>query len=268
MPELRRGARRVVWTEAGAGLPLLLLHAGLGRGAHWRGVTAQLADRFRGRAPDLPGHGATDRADAADSQAEAIADALAVAGGGAFHLAGHSYGGATALRLAVLHPERVQSLTLFEPVMFAFLADAGDPAYEDSFRAFNAPMEAAFAAGDTARAARIFLKAWNGADLDDLPADRRARVLARFPLVVEAQRWIAHADNPARLHLGDIAGLRVPLTLVRGALSPPPIGHVHRVIRRALPGARDAVIPGAGHMLPVTHPEACAALIAGTAAPG
>src|SRR5690349_5114417 len=41
--------------------------------------------------------------------------------GDSFHLVGHSYGGAVALKAALRHRGRLQSLTLFEPVLFSLL---------------------------------------------------------------------------------------------------------------------------------------------------
>jgi pimeloyl-ACP methyl ester carboxylesterase len=41
------------------------------------------------------------------------------------HLVGHSYGATVALVMARLAPQRVRSLTLFEPIPFALLRDAG-----------------------------------------------------------------------------------------------------------------------------------------------
>ena len=43
-----------------------------------------------------------------------------------FHLIGHSYGGAVALRAALTHPEKLASLIVFEPVLFSLLM-AEDP---------------------------------------------------------------------------------------------------------------------------------------------
>lgn len=41
------------------------------------------------------------------------------------HLIGHSYGGAVSLHVALQRPERVRSLALYEPVLFAPLRDDG-----------------------------------------------------------------------------------------------------------------------------------------------
>jgi pimeloyl-ACP methyl ester carboxylesterase len=44
---------------------------------------------------------------------------------GGVHLFGHSYGAAVALQSAALRPQRVRSLTVYEPVWFRLLIDRG-----------------------------------------------------------------------------------------------------------------------------------------------
>lgn len=99
---------------------LLVLLPSLGTTtAVWDGVIASLRDDPRTAGLrilriDLPGHGASPAAGEAFTISEAAEAVLAVvdeAGGGRFHVAGVSLGGAIALELASAHPERVLSLT-------------------------------------------------------------------------------------------------------------------------------------------------------------
>ena len=102
-----------VWGSPGAP-PLVLLH-GLGEGAaNWDGVAPAFAQRRRVYAPDLRGHGRSDRP--GDYSAELMAadvlgflDALAL---GRVDLIGHSMGGLVGYLLAGDHPERVRRLIL------------------------------------------------------------------------------------------------------------------------------------------------------------
>jgi pimeloyl-ACP methyl ester carboxylesterase len=43
--------------------------------------------------------------------------------------------------------------------------------------------------------------------------------------------------------------------LVEGAESPPIIDAVQEELARRLPQARRLIVPGAGHMVPITHPD-------------
>ena len=109
---------------------LLCLHSSGTSGRQWKAYAALLAARFRVVAPNLLGYGTDVRWSVGtpaslDDEANALAALLPVGGA---HLLGHSYGGSIALQLALRWPERVKSLTLYEPVRFALLF--GHPASE------------------------------------------------------------------------------------------------------------------------------------------
>jgi pimeloyl-ACP methyl ester carboxylesterase len=213
------------------------------------------------RALDLPGHGGTDWDPARDIQDQAVEDALAMlAETGTAHLVGHSFGGTVALRLAAEAPGLARSLTLIEPVMFAFLADAGDPAYEAEI-ALQAGFHAAAGAGDWRTAADLFLARWgNAGGLASLPEAQAGYILARMPTIVASEPSILRREG-RRLHLDDLRGLIMPVLLIEGAESPAVVGAILDAIATVLPQARRVSVPGAGHMLPVTHPDAVSGVL-------
>jgi lipase len=47
----------------------------------------------------------------------------------------------------------------------------------------------------------------------------------------------------------------VPVLLVEGADSPPVIDAVQAALAARLPQAARMIVPGAGHMVPITHPD-------------
>lgn len=97
--------------------PLVLLHALAEDGADWAALAARLAARHRVYAPDLRGHGASDRC--ADYSFELMRDdvlgLLDALGLERVALAGHSMGAVVAYLLAGDHPARVGRLVLEEP---------------------------------------------------------------------------------------------------------------------------------------------------------
>jgi pimeloyl-ACP methyl ester carboxylesterase len=118
--------RRVAYLDQGAGVPLVFLHAGGSSSKQWAKTASFLSDGFRIIAPDLWGFGGTDAwpgttALTHDDQAHLVVSVIEDAGVGAAHLVGHSYGGATALRLAVGQRDRVKTLTLIEPIVTPLL---------------------------------------------------------------------------------------------------------------------------------------------------
>ena len=256
MPERLVGGRRIAWREGGSGEPTLLLHCGLAHSGAWGPLMARLGDRLAMRALDLPGHGGTDWDPSRDIQDQAVEDARAMlADTGPAHLVGHSFGGTVALRVAVETPGTVRSLTLIEPVMFAFLADAGHAGYEAEVAA-EGPFHDAVLAGDWRAAADSFLSRWGTAGgLAALPPAQADYILARMPTIVASEPSILRRDG-RKLRLGDLRGLGMPVLLLEGARSPAVVAAILDVIASVLPQARRLTVPGAGHMLPVTHPDA------------
>jgi len=107
------GGLRMHVAEAGAGEPLLLLHGWPQHWYEWRGVIQRLADTRRVIAPDLRGFGWTDappgpvEPDVFVRDVIALLDALGIE---QTDLAGHDWGGYTAMLLAARHPERFRKV--------------------------------------------------------------------------------------------------------------------------------------------------------------
>lgn len=122
-----QGARMRCLTT-GDGPALLLLHGLLGTADAWGAATERLAQHSAVYAPDALGIGGSDRVPHLDVSLAATAgrlialmDALGI---GQADVAGTSHGGAVALMLAALHPERVRSLVLHAPANpFSDIAD-------------------------------------------------------------------------------------------------------------------------------------------------
>jgi pimeloyl-ACP methyl ester carboxylesterase len=110
---------RLHYLHAGSGQPMLLLHGLVGCSQNWRDNIGALAGSASVYALDLLNMGKSQRVDGLDVRLKAIAnrvvatmDALGLA---AADIAAHSHGGAIALMLAALHPQRVRRLILFAP---------------------------------------------------------------------------------------------------------------------------------------------------------
>lgn len=113
------GDRELRYLEAGDGESLVWLHGG--SGVHASAGTDLLTRTFHVVAPEMPGFGSSlerDTAASFDELSEEVADAIQTLGLREYVLHGTSFGGATALHLALNHPERVTRLILEAPVAF------------------------------------------------------------------------------------------------------------------------------------------------------
>ncbi len=112
------GGLQIRYFAGGAGPPLVLLH-GLGGGAlNWVELLPALVERYRVVVPDLPGHGRSGRLPpraAMSGYADVVGDLIERELAAPALLAGHSFGGLVALRLAQRRPDAVRGLLLVAP---------------------------------------------------------------------------------------------------------------------------------------------------------
>jgi len=248
---------RVAYLDQGAGAPLVLLHAGGSSGRQWVKIASLLDDRFRIVAPDLWGFGRTeswagDESLTHDHQALLVARVIEEVASGPAHLVGHSYGGATALRLVLQKKELVSTLVLIEPILTPLLRLAGD---EKAFREYD-DMAQAFlghaATGRLEEAWRGFIDYRNGPGAwQALPAATKERLTAGTSSTVAG--FHSNLSNPTSLE--DIRRLTLPTLVMCGEKTTPPDRRVTEILRELIPGAEYTIIPGADHMSTSSHPE-------------
>lgn len=232
---------------------VVLLHSSMSSRSQWAALMAEHEAAFRFIALDLLGYGKApfppssqharfSLAQEVDAVLAALVQHLDTQE--SFHLVGHSYGGATALRLARTVPERILSLTVFEPVAFHLL-DAQDPA-----RVEVTDVVAAINAASSAEAGtRIFIDYWNGPGaFDALPAQLRERFTAQVAKV--KLDFVALLGEPATLR--DMTAIDVPALVLASRHGPASTRAVATHLTPALPRASMMQTPG-GHMAPVTH---------------
>ncbi len=109
-----------------SGENVLCLHSSLGSSMQWDRFALGLGKSFRVVAADLCGYGNSPKwsnRNAALSLEDEIGLLVPLRETlpGPIHLAGHSYGAAVALKLAQVFPEKFNSLTAYEPVLFSLL---------------------------------------------------------------------------------------------------------------------------------------------------
>jgi pimeloyl-ACP methyl ester carboxylesterase len=103
------------WDTHGDGQPLLWLHGFMGHGADWRFVFPAPPEGYRLIAPDLRGQGRSTAPPGPYSFRDSALDVLALAdhlGIERLKVIGLSGGGITALHMAVLQPQRIESMVV------------------------------------------------------------------------------------------------------------------------------------------------------------
>lgn len=241
--------------EAGSGPAVVLLHAGVADRTMWSEHLEHLADAgYRAVAVDLPGFGearvtAGEQAPWADVLR--TMDELSIERAA---LVGNSFGGAVALRAALVAPGRVSALALIS---------APSPALEPSpeLEAAWEAEEAALQRGDIEAAVEAVVDAWT---LPDASQELRDRVagMQRRALALQAEAPPAtEAPDPVEQHPEALARLSVPTLVASGELDKRDFRQGAESMARTLPRARHAVIEGAGHLAPLERPEAFRELV-------
>ncbi len=144
--------------SGGDGPPVVLVHAGWTDRSSWAGVASRLAGRCRIISYDARGFGASPPPQAPFSQVGDLVTVLDHVAVPRAILVGHSGGGATAISLAVAHPDRISALVLLAPGVQDYPWPMDDP--------YNTEFMALATAGDRAGLAELGLRTWAAAGPD------------------------------------------------------------------------------------------------------
>jgi pimeloyl-ACP methyl ester carboxylesterase len=244
---LKIGDRLVRLRDEGEGrrTPVVCVHGAGTSSVVWMDLVRRLAPRRRVLAPDLPGHGQSDRwhTPSIDLYRDAVGTICATLQIPKVVLVGHSLGALVALACAAAWPERVTALVL------AATAPRLPPM----------PELLSVLEHDYLRAGALLARlAWS-------PSTPRPIVERWAGLTLTADADVGLADFRAAAAC-DAAALaarvRVPTLILGGAddLLTPATGAAE--LGRAIAGARVVVLPHAGHMVMLEQPDAFFAAVA------
>jgi pimeloyl-ACP methyl ester carboxylesterase len=266
VPESRmvHGYKRA-FVRAGEGPALLLLH-GIGNSCQtWAGVIDRLAETNTVIAPDLLGHGNSDkpRGDySIAAYANGMRDLLSVLDVEQATVVGHSLGGGIALQFAYQFPERCQRLALvgsggLGPELSAGLRAATLPGAEvvlTALAGISGPMRLSLQLLERAGRAAGWQRVGDLAEAGDAllalkDVQARRAFLRTLRGVVDARGQAVTALD--RLYLAD----SIPMLVVWGSRDPiVPAVHAETV-RTLVPSARVEVFHGAGHWPHLDEPD-------------
>lgn len=263
MPTLEHNSSNAHYTVSGTGDSVVLLHAGGSSGRQWRKIGAHLEGDYRLIAPDLLGFGDTEPWNGPgelthDAQAALVRAVIEQVCVGPVHVVGHSYGGATTMRLWLAVPELVRSLVFIEPILTPLLPQAGEDTLFAEYRAVADDFMKRVAENRKDEAWRVYLDLRNGdGTWERMSEDARQRFIDRTDRSIDGFK--SNLNNPTTL--ADCRDISVPTMIVRGADTTAPERRVCEILRDEIPGCVYEVIPEAEHMSPLTHPAEVASVI-------
>jgi pimeloyl-ACP methyl ester carboxylesterase len=249
--------------RAGCG-QVMALHCSGADASEWRDLSRALGDGYVVRTPEH--YGCESSGPWTGEHAFTIADeaartlALIDESEEQVHLVGHSYGGGVALHVALRRPDRIASLSLYEPSAFHLLrqmGEAGAHAYAEILGVARR-ISHCIITGDYRTGIADFVDYWNGHG-----AWKAMRPEAQNALI----RWAPKAPLDFQALIDDptaakaYAALKCPVLIMRGENAPLPTRVVSERLLEILPQSRLKIVAGAGHLGPLTHAAAVSHLI-------
>ncbi|HEY2005742.1 MAG TPA: alpha/beta fold hydrolase [Solirubrobacteraceae bacterium] len=267
--EVSLHGHRVMFTIAGQGPAVVLIHGVAGRSAQWTEVIESLARTHTVVAPDLLGHGdsAKPRGDySLGAHASGIRDLLIGLNIERASVVGHSLGGGIAMQFAYQFPERCQRLVLVSSgglgdAVHPILRAATLPGSELVLPLLAHPKALSGAASLTKTLGRLGLKA--GPDLTEMArgyeslstADARSAFIHTVRSVIDPRGQRINASD--RLYLSS----QMPSMIMWGKRDRIiPIAHAYAA-HDGMPGSRLEVFEQAGHFPQLSDPSRFAQLL-------
>ncbi len=239
--------------EAGQGIPVVFLHAGVCDSRMWENQIAAVAEAgFWGVAYDRRGFGETVSPDESFSHLddlEAVLEALNIH---AAIFVGCSMGGGLAIDFALANPERVAGLVL----VGTSISGAKLPPLSPDILAVANAMEAVEESGDVDAINAVDAHAWLDGPLS--PSGRvgdpiRALFKAMNGTILRKAK-LTREDLPESA-VDDVAGIDTPTLLVSGDLDFPHIVNRHDDLSEDMENAFAVVIEGTAHLPNLERPD-------------
>jgi pimeloyl-ACP methyl ester carboxylesterase len=253
---------RIDYDETGRGPTIVLVPGSCSTGAAWRPIISQWEGGFRCVTTSLLGYGGTaERRTTADTsishEAEMLESVIRRAGC-PVHLVGHSFGGLTALAVALRNRVPLLSLVIVEAPAVEMLRLMGE---HQHYRAFCEMTDAYFRAFDAGESTAIeaMVDFYGGAGtFAGWP--QRVRSYAMETTAINILDWAsAYGFHPEPESL---AKIKIPTLVVRGGASHPAMKRANELLAGCMAKASIVTIAGAAHFMISTHAQEVARAIA------
>jgi pimeloyl-ACP methyl ester carboxylesterase len=244
----------IAYLDQGKGPTVILGHCSSASHKEWLPLIETLSPDWRLLAPDFIGYGRSgtwpeDRVFTGQADIDVLLE-LAKKSKKKLHFVAHSYGAALALQVARELGPKVKSLALVEPVAFNLLRVELRPEWDEIERLGREVLTAVAKSEDRAAAA-AFMRYWLGRFRWWMSPERfKAAITATIHKVALEFMIALDADTK----LSDYASINAPVLLIAGSKTRAPARAVTDMLAATLPNAKVAILNGAGHMSPFTHP--------------
>jgi len=241
------------YRSAGAGRPLLLLHAGICDSRMWDDQIGEFARTHRVIAPDLRGFGQSTMVAGGFSHRQDIRGLMDHLGMASAVLVAVSMAGRNALDLTLEHPDRVDALVLVGAGLSGYRFVDPDMAAADE------AVDAAIAAGRFEEAAAIEIKTWVAGprrSLDAVDARLRGRVRDMILLSYATPPDLGQPlplEPPASGRLREVS---TPTLIIVGDEDVPDVLTISDRLAAGIAGARKVVMRGTAHLPNMEQPAA------------
>jgi pimeloyl-ACP methyl ester carboxylesterase len=257
--EDKRG--HIDYAESGEGPTIVLVPGSCSTGVAWRPIVSQWKDGFRCVTTSLLGYGGTAerRTDLDVDIAHEAANLEAVIRRAAcpVHLVGHSFGGLTALAVAIRNKVPLLSLSILEAPVPEILRHMGEHGHYGAFREMTDSYFGAFDAGEKAAIEQMIDFYGGAGTFAGWP--QRVRDYAVETTPVNILDWrTAYDFLPTSTAL---AAIDVPTLVLWGGNSHPAIQRANELLAR-FTTAKIATISQAAHFMISTHPKETAHVLA------
>jgi pimeloyl-ACP methyl ester carboxylesterase len=233
---------------------VVLLHSSMSSKDQWVDLTSKLSSQFRLIAIDLAGYGDNELPSNPDTFSTNNEISLVkniiekeIKESEQFHLIGHSYGGAISLKLAVEIPNRIQTLTFFEPVAFHLLPPL-ETAYNEVMEIVE-KLSLALKENNKTLAAQLFIDYWSGKGTFKRLAVKNQEMFINY---IDKVSLDFKALFNETLNLCDYSKIDIPICMIKGEKSPISSLSIFEILEQNLSIFSVHSVPG-GHMSPITH---------------
>ena len=257
------------WQVQGNGPNLVLIHGLLGNSRNFAALASLLAEKYTVYCVDRPGSGFSSRfrhtSATFETQSAMLLEWMEKENILSASLVGHSMGGGIALRMALDAPDTISSVTLLCPLTTPLTGGAGplsmlyiphDPVRKTVSSTIASPLRVQFG---KKQVGQIFHPE---AVPHDFAVNGGGILALHSRSFYEGSRDTVSAQGSLHRQKDRYHEVKCPVGVLYGEKDAILDPHTHMsAVLSELPDAQSQLLSEAGHMVPITQPDACAAFI-------